>query len=91
MDPAPTDNRSTDVGGEISSGGEPAPDLGRGSAAGRSLIGQGEGIAVFPPGAGETFTIFADAGATYILEFDPALVNARICALPMAVGSCSRT
>jgi len=78
MDPAPTDNGSADVGGEIGSGGGSAPDLGRGSAEGRDLIGQGEGIAIFQPEMGETLTIVADAGATYILEFDPAVVNARI-------------
>jgi hypothetical protein len=76
--PALTDNGLADIVSKAGTGSEAAPDLGRSSAEGRSLIGQGEGIAVFQPGMGETLTIVADAGATYILEFDPALVNARI-------------
>jgi Ca2+-binding RTX toxin-like protein len=42
------------------------------------LDGRGEGISIFAPQPGEVLTIVAEAGAAYVLEFDPALVDARI-------------
>lgn len=68
--PAPAVSEPLDSRGET--------DPVRTSAEGRSLIGQGEGISIFAPQVGEALVIVAEAGATYILEFDPALADARV-------------
>lgn len=43
-----------------------------------SMGDRGEGISIFAPQPGEVLTIVAEVGAAYVLEFDPALVDARI-------------